>query len=92
MSLLARRAVVSGRVQGVAFRHHTKVLARECGLKGWVRNLSDGRVEVWFEGAAEPVERLSTWLASGPPAARVDVLEVDDVEPVGHEKFVVRFD
>ena len=49
MGVEARRTIVRGIVQGVAFRHHTKVRARELGLAGWVRNLPDGSVEVTAE-------------------------------------------
>lgn len=79
-------------MQGVAFRHHTKLRARELGLTGWVRNRPDGSVEVWFEGDDGDVEELARWLASGPSLARVDRVESRDVEPAGHARFVVRFD
>jgi acylphosphatase len=88
----ARHAIVRGRVQGVAFRHHTKVLARELGLAGWVRNLPGGEVEVWIEGEEAAQERLLAWLAHGPPAARVEALEQRRRPAAGHVRFVVRFD
>lgn len=92
MTPIARHVLVRGRVQGVAFRHHTKHEARARGLCGWVRNLDDGRVEAWLEGGAAEVDELVAWLRRGPPAARVEEVEVDVVEPKGHERFVVRFD
>lgn len=92
MTSIARHVLVRGRVQGVAFRHHTKLEARARGLRGWVRNLDDGSVEAWIEGAAAEVEELVVWLRRGPPAARVEELDVQIVEPAGHERFVVRFD
>jgi acylphosphatase len=64
--------VVSGLVQGVAFRAATADEARRLGLRGWVRNLPDGRVEVEAEGERARVEALVRWCARGPPAARVD--------------------
>lgn len=67
---------VSGLVQGVAFRYHTRVLARELGVRGWVRNLPDGRVEVWAEGERAELERLVAWLRHGPPSAHVQGVEV----------------
>lgn len=85
----AVRALVSGRVQGVAFRHFTKVEARRLGLRGWVRNLDDGRVEAWIEGDAAALDELVSWLRHGPPAARVDHVETERVEPGGHAAFVV---
>ncbi|MBL8858027.1 MAG: acylphosphatase [Planctomycetes bacterium] len=92
MTISARTAVIHGRVQGVAFRHHTKLAARAAGLCGWVRNCADGTVEVWFEGDDEAVARLETWLKRGPPAATVERVELETVTPAGHTQFKVRFD
>jgi acylphosphatase len=87
---IAKRAVVSGMVQGVAFRWSTKTRARELGVAGWVRNLPDGSVEVWAEGPAIAVEDLLRWLERGPPAARVEGVEVSDATPTGAERFEVQ--
>lgn len=92
MDPIARHAIISGRVQGVAFRHHTKTKARELGLTGWVKNLPDGRVEVWAEGAENEVDALIAWLREGPPFARVASVHVDVVHPAGDDAFRVRFD
>lgn len=67
---------VHGRVQGVAFRHHTCQKARELGVHGWVRNLPDGSVEGLFEGNSEAVDAMVDWCRSGPPSARVDQIEI----------------
>jgi len=67
---------VSGRVQGVFFRSETRHEARLHGVKGWVRNLPDGRVEAVFEGEEEAVERLIEFCRRGPPGARVTKVEV----------------
>ncbi len=64
--------LVSGRVQGVAFRAYTVDEARALGLSGWVRNLPDGRVEVLAEGERGAVEGLVQFCHRGPPAACVD--------------------
>lgn len=69
--------LVSGRVQGVFFRSYTREKAKELGLKGWVRNLKDGRVEALFEGEKEKVEEAVDWCRRGPPHARVAGLEVE---------------
>lgn len=90
MASVARHALVSGRVQGVAFRHYTKVRARELGLTGWVRNLADGRVEVWIEGPDEAVRSMTAWLERGPPAAHVDEVRITPVESEGHAQFRVQ--
>jgi acylphosphatase len=77
MADLARvHLVVSGRVQGVAFRAYTVDEARRLGLAGWVRNLPDGRVEAEAEGEREALEALVRWCRRGPPAARVDDVAV----------------
>lgn len=77
MSTRARaHVVVSGRVQGVAFRAHAIEEARRLGLDGWVRNLDDGRVEALAEGERPKVEELVAWLRHGPRHARVDRAEV----------------
>jgi len=81
MTIEARHFVVRGRVQGVAFRHFTKVRARELALDGWVRNRVDGSVEVWARGAASQLDDLAVFLRKGPPSARVDALEVTAADP-----------
>lgn len=90
METIARHVWVSGRVQGVAFRYYTKMKARELRLAGWVKNLDDGRVEVWVEGGRRSVELMIDWLRRGPPAAQVASLVVDDTEISGAERFEVR--
>ncbi len=68
--------VVSGRVQGVAFRAYTVDEARDLRLSGWVRNLPDGRVEAEAEGERPALEALVAFCRRGPPAARVEAVEV----------------
>ena len=86
----ARRVLVSGRVQGVAFRWYTLEEARGLGLAGWVRNLPDGRVEVQCQGRTEDVSTLLAWLEQGPPAARVSGIDVHSVAPEEHQGFDIR--
>ena len=62
---------VSGRVQGVLFRSKTKHKAEGHNVKGWVRNLPDGRVEAVFEGEEEAVKALIEFCKRGPPGARI---------------------
>ncbi|HZQ61711.1 MAG TPA: acylphosphatase [Casimicrobiaceae bacterium] len=73
---IARRVVVSGRVQGVGFRESLVHLARRVGLVGWVRNVRDGTVEALLQGDERAVEHLIAWCRQGPPAAQVTQLEV----------------
>jgi len=67
---------VSGRVQGVFFRDNTRRWASSLGLKGWVRNVYDGRVEVVAEGEKSKIEALIERLWQGPPMSRVENVEV----------------
>lgn len=67
--------LVSGLVQGVAFRAYTVGEGRRLGVAGWVRNLPDGRVEVEAEGDRAALEKLVGFCRRGPPAARVDDVE-----------------
>jgi len=83
--MTARRFLVTGRVQGVGFRWFAARLARELGLRGSARNLPDGRVEMIAAGDTARLAELESGLRAGPPAARVDrldVLEVKDEETV----------
>ncbi|MBI1956101.1 MAG: acylphosphatase [Acidobacteria bacterium] len=72
---LAKRYLVEGRVQGVGFRFFVERIAAELGLKGYVRNRYDGRVEVYAIGEEEVLEQLREQLQAGPPASRVDRVE-----------------
>ncbi len=81
MKEIALHAFVSGRVQGVWFRQSTKEQAISLGLKGWVRNLSDGRVEVLAAGEEKAVRQLEAWLAQGPELANVAEVISDFSEP-----------
>jgi len=89
---IARHAIVRGSVQGVGFRHSTKVEARELGLAGFVRNLADGSVEVSVEGPKPVVERFLAWLERGPPGAHVERVSVRDAQPSNARGFEVRRD
>jgi acylphosphatase len=80
-SAIARRCVVSGRVQGVFYRASTRQRAIELGLSGYACNLPDGRVEVLAVGDPVAVQSLIDWLAIGPPAAQVTNVDVSEVEP-----------
>ena len=85
-----RRVLVSGRVQGVGFRWHTVERARALGVSGWVRNLPDGRVEVWIEGAAAAVGAMLGWLADGPAHAHVAGIEPHAEQAAGLTGFDIR--
>lgn len=78
--MAARRYLVSGRVQGVSFRAATRQRARELGVDGHARNLADGRVEVVASASDGLLAQLESFLWRGPPYARVDKVEVADVD------------
>jgi len=80
---VARRFVISGRVQNVGFRYFTQNAAAREGVAGWVQNLPDGRVEVFVEGDEDAVTRVERAIRSGPPGARVDHVDVQDEEAAG---------
>lgn len=77
MSTHARaRVIVKGKVQGVYFRAETQRAARLNGVKGWVRNLSDGSVEALFEGDEHSVKAMIEWCWRGSPFSRVRQVDV----------------
>jgi len=67
---------VSGRVQNVFFRSETRDEAKKRDLRGWVRNIPDGRVEAVFEGEEEAVKKLIEFCRKGPPGAKVTNVDV----------------
>lgn len=78
----ARRYVVRGRVQGVGFRWFVEREAHILGIAGWVRNNSDGSVEVLAQGTHDQLSGLRSRLRQGPRAARVDGVEEVEAKPV----------
>jgi acylphosphatase len=81
--IVARHFRIDGRVQGVGFRFFVEDAARREGLHGYVRNLRGGGVEAEVEGDEEAVERFERAIRRGPPAARVDAVEVTILAPSG---------
>jgi acylphosphatase len=82
--------LVSGRVQGVGYRASAYQIAIQLGLKGWVRNLPDGRVEAVFEGEKTIVDRMIEWCHQGPSAAIVEDVAVTYASPEGFKQFEIR--
>jgi acylphosphatase len=88
---VARRFLISGRVQGVGFRWFAKDVATREGVAGWVRNLADGRVEAWVEGEVQAVSRVEAALRTGPRGARVQTVTSDEEQPGGRDtEFSIR--
>ena len=88
--IVARRYLISGRVQGVGFRYFTEAAAAREGIFGWVRNTPDGRVEVVAEGDADALQRFERSLGHGPRGARVERVEVGDTIPTGDTGFTIK--
>jgi acylphosphatase len=88
---IARRFIVSGRVQGVGFRYFAQDAARREGLHGYVTNRDDGSVEAVAEGDAESIERFERALRRGPSRSRVEQVMVDEIVPEqGNTGFLIR--
>jgi len=81
---------VSGQVQGVSFRAFTYESATDLKLTGWVRNLTDGRVEIVAEGSQKAIDQLLEKVKKGPPASRVDAVKEGKVDE--KEKLVDHFE
>jgi acylphosphatase len=88
---MARRFLISGRVQGVGFRWFVHDAATREGVAGWVTNLFDGRVEAFVEGEQDAVTRVERALRRGPPGARVEHVVVIDEDATGNlQAFSIR--
>ena len=75
------RAIITGRVQGVSYRASTATEARLLGVVGWVKNRSDGAVELEAEGETAKIAALLAWCEKGPPTARVSHVAVEELTP-----------
>lgn len=87
--LKAVELAIAGRVQGVAFRHHTRKEAERLGVCGHVRNESDGTVSVYAEGPSLAVDAFIEWCREGPTLARVDSVQERPAQPRGLTSFEV---
>ncbi|MDY0908901.1 acylphosphatase [Microbacterium sp. CFBP9034] len=82
--------MVRGEVQGVGYRYTLRMVAREAGVSGWVRNRREGSVEAELEGTPAQVDEVLAWMAEGPPGSRVAEATVTDAAPAGEAGFEVR--
>ncbi|MEZ5217851.1 MAG: acylphosphatase [Ilumatobacteraceae bacterium] len=83
------RLLISGRVQGVSYRDSCRIEALRLGVRGWARNLHDGRVEVVAEGAPDAVGALIEWCRQGPPWASVGEVQILDEPVAGEGRFSI---
>ncbi len=86
----ACRCIVGGRVQGVGFRYFTLRAADRLGVRGWVRNLPGGEVEIVAEGEPDRLESFLDEVRRGPSFGRVTTLEAAPAEPAGFGDFQIR--
>ena len=87
---IARRCIISGRVQGVFYRNATQQEALKLGVTGWTRNLPNGDVECVIYGESQAVDALCQWLRQGPPAAKVSDVKIEDVPWEDFDSFEIR--
>lgn len=88
-TILTKQVRIQGRVQGVGYRHWTATTANRLGLAGWVRNLTDGSVEVLVQGPSSAVSEFVASCQVGPSLARVtavDVVEAPTFDGQGFEQ------
>lgn len=83
-AMIARRFFISGEVQGVGFRYFAQRSAARHQVRGYVRNLNDGRVEVLAQGSEKAVREFHLDMAAGPTQSRVSHVEELVIEPSGH--------
>ena len=89
MTAVSKKLRIHGEVQGVFYRAWSAEQARDLGLSGWVRNRRDGTVEMLVAGEEAVVQRMIALCRDGPPAARVERIDIEDVReqtPSGFEK------
>lgn len=85
------KAIVSGKVQGVGFRMYTRQKAQQLSVRGYVRNLANGDVEIVATGETEGINALLEWASSGSPSAIVNNLEVEVITDIKEfEGFEIR--
>ncbi len=87
---IARRALISGRVQGVFFRAHVQKAAQAAGAAGWAANRPDGSVEVHAEGPPEAVDAVLAACHTGPRGAHVEEVSVEPADVEGLQGFESR--
>jgi len=86
---VARRYIITGRVQGVGFRYFTEAAAARAGVHGWVRNNPDGSVEAFLEGEETAVDAVEAALRRGPSSCQVDNVAVSEDVPTHRSGFSV---
>ncbi|NPA37146.1 MAG: acylphosphatase [Chlorobi bacterium] len=84
------RILVDGRVQGVGFRYYVSGKAKEHNIKGYVRNMPDGRVEIDAEGVTDNLHRFISDCRKGPSMSRIDEFIMHEVPAFGFSNFSIK--
>lgn len=85
-------AHIEGHVQGVGFRYYTQLKAEQLGIRGWVRNLSDGSVESYICGDVDQIQNMQCWFTHGPSGANVTNVEYSSSDLAEQQQdFSVRY-
>ncbi|OGZ31557.1 MAG: hypothetical protein A3H02_02515 [Candidatus Niyogibacteria bacterium RIFCSPLOWO2_12_FULL_41_13] len=78
--MIAKKIRVFGRVQGIFFRHSSKIKANELGIRGYAQNREDGSVEIFVQGEDEAIENFVAWARKGPDSAEVKDIKIETIE------------
>ena len=89
MNKICKHYYISGQVQGVCYRHYAKRYAHQLNITGWIRNLSDGRVEALACGSESSINEFELWLKKGPEIALVDHIAMVNVPYENHMSFII---
>lgn len=85
------QAIIHGRVQGVGYRYYAYTIAQQLNIRGWVKNLSDGTVEAYIEGADDDVLTFVDYLKKGPSHAVVTTVEINEAaEESTYSSFLIK--
>jgi len=86
------KIILSGRVQGVFFRLFTKKKANELGIKGYVKNLENDKIEAVFQGKEDSIKKIINWCKKGPSSARIDSIKIHQIKSEKeYKEFKVEF-
>lgn len=88
-SIVTRHLIIHGKVQGVYYRASAQAEGLRLNLHGWARNRRDGTVEALVSGPEQAVEEFIAWARNGPPAARVDRIDISEAQPPAAGPFAV---
>lgn len=84
------KIIITGKVQGVAFRYSAKSVADNLGITGYAKNLYDGSVEIMASGKEQELNQLLSWCHQGPSRARVEHVEMEIIAEKAFVGFIIR--